>query len=293
MAYAAYGKISGRINHMKKFLSLFNLRTLITVLICLTSTSITLWYDLKLHQTTMLIGLLLVFPLVKSFQFAFKRRERSLEYLSGHRGALIAIHHFFQHTKKLQPEYKAIGLNLVVNSSEALLSNLNCGKPAREEVFKQLDEISLFMMLHEEEISAKTSTLVIRALKEVYIGTTFLLSMGTHRTILILRVFAQVFIGLFSLIQAPTLNYSFENSPISIYLATVVTGLILTTLVNVQEQLENPFDQNGYDDIKLDEFRILPTDLINEVVQPLPGEKKKKGDKNLPASETVAPVTEQ
>lgn len=240
----------------------------------------------------MLLGLLLVFPLVKSFQFAFKRRERSLEYLSGHRGALIAIHHFFQHTKKLQPEYKATGLNLVVNSSEALLSNLKCGKPARDEVFKQLDEISLFMMRHEEEISAKTSTLVIRALKEVYISTTFLMSIGTHRTILILRVFAQVFIGLFSLIQAPTLNYTFESSPLSIYLATVVTGLILTTLVNVQEQLENPFDQSGYDDIRLDEFRILPTDLIDEIILPPPGEKKKKGDKNLPSSETVAPVTE-
>ena len=177
---------------MKNFLALFNLRTFITVLICLLATFVTLRYDLKLHQTTMLLGLLIVFPLVKSFQFAFKRRERSLEYLSGHRGSLTAIHHFFQHTKKLQPEFKTESKNLVLSSSEALISHLKCGKPVRGEVFKKLDQISVFMMHHEEEISAKTSTLVIRALKEAYISTTFLMSIGTHRTILILRVFAQV-----------------------------------------------------------------------------------------------------
>jgi hypothetical protein len=131
-------------------------------------------------------------------------------------------------------------------------------------------------------------------LKEVYISTSFLLSINTHRTILILRVFAQGFISLFSLIQAPTLNDSVGN-PLAIYTVTVFTGLILTTLVNVQQHLENPFDQSGYDDIKLDEFRILPTDLINEVVIPvsIPGEKKKKKAKDVPDSETISTIPEQ
>jgi hypothetical protein len=278
---------------MKKFLALFNVRTLITVLICLVASFVTIRYDLKLHQTTMLLGLLLVFPLVKSFQFAFKRRERSLEYLSGHRGALIAIHHFFQHTKKLPPEDKTAAMNMVIGSSEALLAHLKNGNPMREEVFRQLDQISLFMMRHEEAISTKISTLILRAMKEVYISTSFLMSICTHRTILVLRVFAQVFIGLFSLIQAPTLNAA-AATPLAIYLITVMTGVVLTTLVNVQEHLENPFDQNGYDDIKLDEYGIRPTDLINEIVIPvsLPGEKKKKKDKDIPASETISTIPE-
>jgi hypothetical protein len=122
---------------MKKFLALFNVRTLITVSICLVASFVTIRYDLKLHQTTMLLGLLLVFPLVKSYQFAFKRRERSLEYLSGRRGSLIAIHHFFQHAKKLQPEDKTVGMNLVMNLSESLISHLQNGKPARDEVFNR------------------------------------------------------------------------------------------------------------------------------------------------------------
>jgi hypothetical protein len=187
-------------------------------------------------------------------------------------------------------------MNMVIGSSEALLAHLKNGNPMREEVFRQLDQISLFMMRHEEEISTKISTLILRAMKEVYISTSFLMSIGTHRTILILRVFSQVFIGLFSLIQAPTLNAA-AATPLAIYLITVVTGVVLTTLVNVQEHLENPFDQNGYDDIKLDEYRIRPTDLINEIVIPvsLPDEKKKKKDKNkdIPDSETISTIPEQ
>lgn len=276
---------------MKKFLALFNARTLITAVICVIATFITLRYDLKLHHNTMLIGLLLVFPLVKSFQFAFKRRERALEYLSSRRGSLIAIHHFFQHSKKLKQEDKATSRDLVLASSEALVSRLKSGEPGRDEVFKPLDQISVFMIRHEEDISTKTSTLIIRALKEVYISTSFLLSIGTHGTVLILRVFAQVFIGLFSLIQAPTLNDVFETEPLTIYLATIITGLILTTLVNVQEHLENPFDQSGYDDIKLDEFRILPADLINETFPPEVGEKKKKKNQAGEPSETPTAIT--
>lgn len=278
---------------MKKFLALFNARTLITLLICLAATFTTLKYDLKLHQTTMLLGLLIVFPLVKSFQFAFKRRERSLEYLSGQRGSLIAIHHFFQHSKKLKPEDRIISMNLVLDSSSALIGHLKSGKPSRDEVFKVLDQISIFMIRHEEEISAKTSTLIIRALKEVYIATTFLMSIGTHRTVFILRVFAQVFIGLFSLIQAPTLNYTFQGSPLTIYAITVLTGLVLTTLVNVQEHLENPFDQSGYDDVKLDEFSILPSDLIRETVSTDTKKKKKGDDTTVEASENPATLPEQ
>ena len=262
---------------MKKVLALFNTRTLINVLICLTATFITIRYDFKLHHSTMLIGLLVVFPLVKSFQFAFKRRERCLEYLSSRRGSLIAIHHFFQHTRKLNAEDRIAGRNLVATSSESLLSYLRSGKPGRDEVFKPLDGISAFMIRHEEEISSKISTLVIRSLKEVYISTSFLMSISSHRTILILRIFASVFIGMFPLIQAPTLNFAFGNPPI-IYMLTVLTAVILTTLLNAQAQLENPFDQSGFDDIKLDEFRILPADLINEPFPPKPedSEKKKK-----------------
>ena len=39
-----------------------------------------------------------------------------------------------------------------------------------------------------------------------------------------------------------------------VYSLSMVTGFILISLYNVQDEMEHPFDQHGLDDIKLNEF---------------------------------------
>jgi hypothetical protein len=41
-----------------------------------------------------------------------------------------------------------------------------------------------------------------------------------------------------------------------LYSLSIASAFILISLFNVQEQLENPFDQDGMDDIKLEEFDL-------------------------------------
>jgi hypothetical protein len=41
-----------------------------------------------------------------------------------------------------------------------------------------------------------------------------------------------------------------------LYSLSIASTFILISLFNVQEQLENPFDQDGLDDIKLEEFDL-------------------------------------
>jgi hypothetical protein len=41
-----------------------------------------------------------------------------------------------------------------------------------------------------------------------------------------------------------------------LYALSIVSTFILISLFNVQEQLENPFDQDGIDDIKLETFNL-------------------------------------
>ena len=41
-----------------------------------------------------------------------------------------------------------------------------------------------------------------------------------------------------------------------VYTLSVVTGFILISLFNVQDQMENPFDERGLDDIRVKDFNL-------------------------------------
>ena len=242
---------------MKKFLALFNVRTWITLAIALMATFFTIHYNFQIHHNFLLLGLLIVFPVVKSFQFAFKRRERALEYLSVFRGGLTTVNQFFQHAGKLSPENKVIGRDMIIRTSDVLINYLKTRQPGIKEVYAQLDQVSVFLQQHHEEIGGKTVSLIIRYMREVQVSTTYLISLTRHRTVLFLRMLALAFINIFPLIHAPLMNNMFSEWPGLIYVLTSVTGLVLITLYNVQYQLENPFDERGYDDIKLEDFRVM------------------------------------
>ena len=59
-------------------------------------------------------------------------------------------------------------------------------------------------------------------------------------------------------IFTPNLVYNLHDDPRwLIYLLNSINGFVLISLYNLQDLLEDPFDQMGMDDIKLDEFEFL------------------------------------
>ena len=54
----------------------------------------------------------------------------------------------------------------------------------------------------------------------------------------------------------PILVYNLHDDP-RIYLLNSINGIVLISLCNLQDLVEEPFDQMGLDDIKLDEFEFL------------------------------------
>jgi hypothetical protein len=78
-----------------------------------------------------------------------------------------------------------------------------------------------------------------------------------HGTPISLRAYCLVFIYIFPFIFIPTLiNDLTQSSPVIVYLLACIHGFILISLYNVQDAMENPFDQIGLDDIKLGEFHF-------------------------------------
>ena len=74
-----------------------------------------------------------------------------------------------------------------------------------------------------------------------------------YRTPITLRAYSKVFIYVFPIIYGPYFASTFHDFSASLeYVMPVLYSFILVSLDNIQDHLENPFDQIGEDDIQID-----------------------------------------
>jgi hypothetical protein len=80
----------------------------------------------------------------------------------------------------------------------------------------------------------------------------------THRTMAGMPLYMTIFIILFPFMQGPLTLYRLpEALPLwSHYALMVLSGFTLVTLANFQMLIEYPFDQKGWDDVKVEEFLL-------------------------------------
>ena len=82
-------------------------------------------------------------------------------------------------------------------------------------------------------------------------------NIANYRTPMSLRAYSTVFLSIFPIAFGPYFAHlcieaeSFEYVG---YMVAVLYALVLVTLDNIQDDLENPFDGIGVDDVKLDVF---------------------------------------
>jgi hypothetical protein len=245
---------------MKKYLQIINIRTFQVLLICLVVSFLVFNYQIKYNYDLTVISIAIIFPLVFTIRAAFRRREKALEHLSRFKASLLIVHYCFQRSKKLDDAKKEVIKNTLSQISEALVTKLSKHTNDQSELRGHLDAAFQFIQEHKEEISTSEAMKIFRFMKDVHTTVENLVAIDTHRTPISLRAYCQVFIYFFPLIYTPALLHRLEhNSPDwVVYTLSSITGFILISLFNVQDEMEHPFDQKGLDDIKLAEFKFNP-----------------------------------
>jgi len=240
-----------------KFSRLFNLQSLFVTIVSLGSFFFAITYEIEYNYDLLLLNLAITFPLSFSIQAAFRRRERALEYLGVFKSSLMAVHQVLQFEKGLASRQKDESRKLLQKVADHLLGWLTNPNLSIKEINKEMDEIFVFIKENKKQISDSIVQRVIRYMKDTHRGATFLISMLRHPTVKGLRMYCIFFIYLYSLVNAPVLlhHIGFEDTWL-VYLICFTSSLLLVTLYNIQEQMENPFDGSGLDDIKLQDFRL-------------------------------------
>ncbi|MFT6338243.1 MAG: VanZ family protein [Halioglobus sp.] len=263
----------------KKYVDILNYKTLFSILVSIFATWICLKYKLVFDLDLALISVAVVFPLVFTIGSAFKRREKALEHLGRAKGALAAIKYCFSFSKKIDDTEKKKMYNVVNNVKVELIKFLYSNtSDDKTQLVIAISKIENFITYHKLSMETGLSLKVYKLMRDVIMGVENSISIKLHRTPESIRAYCELFIYVFPFFYAPSLIKSivFRDIPVPgddlfysqyvsfldnhfvwiVYGLNITLSFFLITLFNVQAQIENPYDQNGMDDIKLEGYKM-------------------------------------
>lgn len=200
----------------------------------------------------------MIFPLVFTIRGSFRRREKALQHLSQFRSALKTVHYFILSNKEMSDEFKDELYNILIEISEKVMQHLKENETSTQGLDEITNKVYKFIMEKDEFIARRLKDKIFRFMNDLHESVENLHAINIHRTPISLKAYCKIFIYIFPLIYAPTIIYNigFETPQWFTYFVVITTEFILISLYNIQDQLEYPFDDDGLDDIQLDNFKF-------------------------------------
>ena len=236
---------------------IINLKAILIALLAVLSTHFCLRWNIAANFPLTLIATAIVFPIVFSINSAYKRRESVLDdyaSMKAHgRSIFFASRDWLEDADEARHE-KCRGLlgDLLLANRQLFAAPRGEMHDREEQVYSAFSGLSRFIRndlrkagLASGEVSRcnqylSKMLLAIEQIKHVY----------QYRTPRTLRAFSDFFITILPPLYGPYFAYvarDFSNG--LTYVMPVLFALVLVSLDNIQEHLENPFDQVGQDDV--------------------------------------------
>ena len=226
--------------------------------------------NLKIDFTIMSIAI--VFPLVFSITSAYQRRQEAINIFAEFRNKIIDLTNIFYAVEKIEKEDYNKLYGILMEAQEILIDYLK--KPFTTEEFNALrrkrKEILILIDNYKIYFNEREKDSLIRVINELFLTAEKIRGIKIHGTPISLRKYCLIFIYLSPLlynsqliVTRTTIGVNLET--IISLLFSLVVSFVLMALYNVQDYIENPFDQEGLDDLKIDEMEVKQWESLNEV----------------------------
>ncbi len=256
---------------MTKSLShIFNWNSLLVIVISIIGTYICVKNEWKMNFPMTIIGIAVVFPIVFSIGWAYKRRETALVYYWNIKSYSRVI--YFASRDWLRDKWKLADKNK--NDFKLILRKiLHLMRKLFQEENKQKQDI----IEKELYVSFSKFSKIIEWLRDRWLSSWEISRINSHLTKLIssfenfkhifqyrtpktLRTYSKVFIFIIPVIYSPYFAHIADWKPLFFaFVMPILFALIFTSLDNIQDHLENPFDQKWEDDIKINVDKFIKT----------------------------------
>jgi len=241
---------------MKRFTAIVNWQTLIVVCLSFVSCYLTITYRFTMYMDFLIFGLLIAFPITLATKEAFKRRERSIQYLSLFKSTLQSVYYTVVNSK-LEYREKESFKNIALEFTGALINYLKANNPGEPTtVHAASDKVASFVMRNRKDLKGSLPDKILFNLFRVNNSVEFLLATKRHRTPRGLHTVVKIAIYLFVIFYPASLLHETgpDESLTYLFISSVLKSIFLISLLNVQEMLEDPFNQTGSDDIRMEDF---------------------------------------
>ena len=249
--------------------SVFNYRISIILVETIIVYFIYNYFNIRLTIDFTIVSIAIVFPLVFSITSAYQRRQESIETFAEFRNKIIDISNIF---------FAVNGVNK--EDYNTLYSELLCAQKLLVSYIKSTDKNQNFELLRQKRKSIllllnsykhlfneREKDSLIQVKNELFLSAEKLRGTKIHETPISLRKYCLIFIYLSPFLYDSQLvvgqasfDYTVETV-ISLFFSLLIS-FVLMALYNVQEYIENPFDQKGLDDLKIDEMQVNPWESL-------------------------------
>ena len=253
------------LDKLKQITIIINLKTIIIVILAVLSTYLCRKFDLNAEFPLTLIATAVVFPIVFSIGGAYKRRENALAKYSSikahGRAIYFASRDWLETTDdKILDKGKDLMGELLISCRTLFVHPISEMAKHEKNVYRKFSEISAFIKddLRGNGLPSGETSRCNQFLSKMIVAFEDVKHIYQYRTPRTLSAFSDLFVTILPVLYGPYFaSVSADYAPSLVYVLPVIFTMILVSLDNIQEHLENPFDQIGEDDISINAEKFV------------------------------------
>lgn len=250
---------------LKQVLIIINLKTFIITTLAVVSTWLCRKFGITAEFPMTLIATAVVFPIVFSIGGAYKRRENALTKYSSikahGRAIYFASRDWLENTdNEVQGKVKNLLGDLLIACRTLFARPVDEMAAFEEEVYRLFSKLSSFIKddLRGKGLPTGEVSRCNQFLSKMIIAFEDVKHIYQYRTPRTLSAFSDFFVSVLPVLYGPYFAaIASDYSGGLAYVMPVLFTIILVSLDNIQEHLENPFDQIGEDDIEINAEKFV------------------------------------
>lgn len=250
---------------LKSIFLIINLNSLLITALAVLSTYLCVRYGIVAEFPLTLILISVVFPIVFSIDAAYKRREAALDYYGDIKAHVKALYFALRDWPEEPCEdditqCKELMRVLFEACRKMLTSPVADQRTNETAVYAAFSDISQFIRtsLRERGLNAGEVSRCNQYLSKIMVSFEKVKHIYQYRTPRTLNVFRKVFIFVLPFAYGPYFAFLAEDSTSNIvYVTPVLVAIVLVSLDNIQNNLENPFVGDSEDDLSINVEHLL------------------------------------
>jgi len=254
-------------SNAKAILSVFNYKLLFILLETVLVFFLYEKYKININIDYTIMSIAIVFPLVFSITSAYQRRQDAIDLYLEFRNKIIDLTNIFYAVENI----KAKDYNQLFNLLQEVQSMLNTylidsdSENSFDQIREKRKEVLLIIDSHKKLFNEREKDSLIRVKNELFLSAEKIRGIKIHGTPISLKKYCLLFIYFSPFLynsQSTVNDFDWSLfSPIPL-LFSMVISFVLMTLYNVQDYIENPFDQEGLDDLKIHSIKVDQTESL-------------------------------